>query len=78
MPRIEPVDYDPFPKAQPQMEAVDYDPFAKTDVTQTPTQQLAPASGAFPAVVAGGGPSPISPQSSTSVSAPPPSDPPIT
>lgn len=74
MPRIEPVDYDPFQKAPPTMEAVDYDPFAKTDVTQTPTQQLAPASGAFPAVMSGGGPSAVLPQSSTTVTAPPPSD----
>lgn len=72
MPRVVPVDYDPFPKAAPQMEAVDYDPFAKTDVTQTPTeQQLAPASGAFPAV---SGVAATPPQSSTPVSAPPPSD----
>lgn len=75
MPRVVPVDYDPFPKAAPQMEAVDYDPFAKTDVTQTPTQQqLAPASGAFPAVMSGTGPAATPPQSSTPVSAPPPSD----
>lgn len=74
MPRIEPVDYDPFAKAAPQMEAVDYDPFAKTDVTKTPTEQLAPAAGAFPAVMSGGGPALIPPQPGTTVSAPPPSD----
>lgn len=81
MAKLEPVDYDPFakaPMAQPVLEPVDYDPFAGKDVTKTPTQQqLAPASGVFPAVTSADVSGLVSPQSSTTSYAPPPSSAPV-
>lgn len=69
MPSFTPVEHDPFaaPVGSPRLEPVDYDPFAKADVTANPTEQLAPAQGAFPAVTRGmvDGPAPASPQSGT-------------
>lgn len=76
MPRLTPVDYDPFTVAPvaSNLQEVDYDPFNAAPQTPKP-QQLAPASGPFPAVMA---PNPVpstdtqQPQLNTSVSAPPP------
>lgn len=56
MPTYTPVDHDPFaaPVSKPNLVPVDHDPFANVDVTANPTNQpkdqLAPASGPFPAV----------------------------
>jgi len=83
VPRLVPVDNDPFsaPSGAPRLEPVDFDPFAGKDVTQNPTeqQQVAPASGPFPAVKAGETVVPegtVLPQSDQGVRPPPPNIPP--